>query len=262
MALSLFPFLAQGRALYIVLVYHTSSPEVSGSLLLLFGVGTVILITVLLMDEHASILPYLNKIAGRNDSPRFLPDTAVTAKSGGGGDVRSFDAISTAGGDADTFYQDANPMQPAQAVRQLRAELDEDLDRENKRAAAYVHMKLATAGGAAGAGAAEDLELAGTLSESDASRLAIVLHAMKFQFLGGGSLQAAHRLLLQSPADRAAEEAAAVWAVNGLSLALSLGECFGLLGPNGAGKHHLFVLFVFPVHYEWLNILIFLLFPS
>ena len=52
-------------------------------------------------------------------------------------------------------------------------------------------------------------------------------------------LFAAHNTVVDSPAVRCTDLAkryGAVVAVDGLSLAVERGECFGLLGPNGAGK--------------------------
>lgn len=232
LALSLLPFLAQGRALYIVLVYHTSSPEVSGSLLLLFAVGSVTLIIAFLIDEYGSIAPGLAKVLGKSPTPSAGTPEAdadgesnIELQSGKGEIARSPDAVQE-------FPM--TPLPPSEgllAQADIRRELDDDLRRERVRARLYVQTKTAaTTQGphAALPAAASDAETGEALSAEQMDRLAIVLHGMKFRFPVGGTLKD-----LTSTSVTRAEP---VWAVNGMSLALSLGECFGLLGPNGAGR--------------------------
>jgi hypothetical protein len=240
MALSILPFLAQGRALYIVLVYHASTAEVTGSLLLMFGVGSIMLILAFLIDEHGSIGPAIAKFTGQTIAPVEFEDEDISQAHGNGTSKEvspSEQVVSDDRKPSMELVQSNNGVSnPVSAVPQaeIRRELDEDLRREKVRAAQYVRCKTAAARAAllghAGSG---DVEAEESLPAEEQARLAIVLHKMKFRFPTGGSLKELSNMFTQK---RENDAASAVWAVNGLSLALSLGECFGLLGPNGAGR--------------------------
>ena len=263
LALSLLPFLAQGRALYIVLVYHTSSPEVSGSLLLLFGVGTVILLVAFAIDERESILPHLAKLTSRlrgssTTAAGSIPPAVVVEE--GGEDLEKERAGSEHSpvlmrsdlvipamqlDEHGVLLHSANTAAAGGAISsELQRELDEDLHREKRKSEIYVRNKLKAAHAALSQNSPTivvtdvDLEQEGTvLSELEQERLAIVLDKMKFRFPTGGALFDIHSLCGPTAATTAVEtDPSVTWAVDGMSLALSLGECFGLLGPNGAGK--------------------------
>lgn len=240
MALSILPFLAQGRALYIVLVYHASTAEVTGSLLLMFGVGSIVLILAFLIDEHGSIGPAIAKFTGQTTTPVEVDDEDVFPAHGDGtpkevasaGQIVNESRISS----VELAQGGFGTINPVSVVPQaeIRRELDEDLRREKVRAALYVRCKTAADRAALlGHPGTGDVEAEESLPAEEQARLAIVLHKMKFQFPVGGSLKQLSNMFTQK---RERDAASAVWAVNGLSLALSLGECFGLLGPNGAGK--------------------------
>lgn len=245
MALSLLPFLAQGRALYIVLVYHTNSPEVVGSLLLLFGVGSITLIIAFLVDEHGSIVPGIAKLLGR--AP-VLDAVNLDEADDAEDNHHNHDNKQKAGVKIQEDGVEINIMRSLDskvneevdsallAAQDIRRELDEDLRREKNRARLYVKAKsAATRAGLINnhqMNAAEAVESGEVLSQEEQDRLAIVLHGMKFCFPTGGSVG---DLCGKAPSAANARDPT-VWAVNGMSLALSLGECFGLLGPNGAGS--------------------------
>jgi hypothetical protein len=55
-ALSFVPFFAQGRALYIILVYHRTSVEVDTSISLLFFVGLFCLVITYILEENIPIV--------------------------------------------------------------------------------------------------------------------------------------------------------------------------------------------------------------
>lgn len=245
MALSILPFLAQGRALYIVLVYHQSSPEVSGSLLLLFGVGSIILIAAFLLDEQASIAPALAKLLGSKDP---VDDGAPELR-----DAREVAPLVTIVGEPTDSAIDMtspksikNPVNGIAAPGKIRAELDEDLHRERRRAEQYVRNKEVSLHGHHSGPI--DVEVADALTADEQARLAIVLKEMKFKFPPRSGMPTVADLC-GSTSDVAGRDAGPVFAVNGLSLALSLGECFGLLGPNGAGATTVQFLRLFPLVY-------------
>ena len=265
-ALSILPFLAQGRALYIVLVHHKATPDVNHSLLLLFAFGTITLLIAFAIDERGSIFPYIMKQIRQYSVARHTTTSVGTSKRD---DANNAVNLSEAVGGKDiesaqTLIPQVDPdrasLAPGAVVvtHQLRLDLDMDLNAEREKAVEYVEHKesavavsegrtvhprsmayrgeVKSAGGAASAG--EPL-----LSRDEYSRLAIVLQGMHFEFPPNDTVHAfAHmvqqRLTRSSAAAVAARKADAevVWAVNDISLALSLGECFGLLGPNGAGK--------------------------
>ena len=293
-ALSILPFLAQGRALYVVLVYHRTSPEVDDSLLLLFAFGTITLIIAFALDEQANVLPYILKaISARGADRAKVSDFEGGDGDGGGGGltdalVAPHELVVPAADKSDVDGQGlelvprnvpggasitsspstqqqeraGGPVYPVGFSHNLslRAELNVDLNAEKRLALRYTRYKASTTAAGGGAAAARtgsaDIEsngsATGAVTPEEHARLAIVLQGMKFQFPPSGGLAAAlgHMLKqnLRSTAAATAGDGGAggatkyasiadgTWAVNDLSLALSLGECFGLLGPNGAGS--------------------------
>jgi hypothetical protein len=59
--LSLFPFFAQGRAIYIILVYHRTSSEVDISLALLFLFGLFCLVATYILEEDVPVINLIMK---------------------------------------------------------------------------------------------------------------------------------------------------------------------------------------------------------
>jgi hypothetical protein len=229
LALSLLPFLAQGRALYIILVYHTNSPEVSGSLLLLFAVGSITLIAASLIAEHGSIAPGIAKLFGQQNPANADSHLASYEE------PHPTDEVLSTGSPNRALHQKVQMQEMAHS--DIRRELDVDLQREKNRAGVYVKAKsdVRPVNLVNQMGAARDEETGEVLSPEEMDRLAIVLHAMKFRFPATTTFKDVRSMCTRSSTDAATARAGPVWAVNGMSLALSLGECFGLLGPNGAG---------------------------
>jgi len=81
-ALSLIPFFAQGRALYILLAYQRFSAEVMDSLLLMFAVGTVFLIFALVMAEKDEVLQFCVRMLHDSEKAPTLIDQEALPEGG------------------------------------------------------------------------------------------------------------------------------------------------------------------------------------
>jgi hypothetical protein len=209
-ALSLIPFLAQGRALYVILVYHHSSNEVIIAYVLMILFGLVSLVVVYILEAEIPVIVMItlaikrfletpeekafrcnsmNLEAGDQgaDLNVLRNESDPNPVSGGGG--------GSGGGGERKVYKtfEGSPM-------------DEDVIQEKVNALQYLHIPFPAQGPAAHAQQGPAGE------ESLQQKLAIVIQSLRHIFPNG------------------------TVAVKELSLALSYGECFGLLGPNGTGK--------------------------
>jgi hypothetical protein len=195
--LSLIPFLAQGRALYIILVYHQSSDEVVTAYVFLILFGAISLSVVYILEAEIPVIITITtavkrlmesaeekefrrqmEAEGEHPESHLLPSDVWTGKGTGSN-----------GGSSHRVYKtfDGSPM-------------DEDVIQEKVNAIGYVPGTNATSSAQVGA------------ESSLQEKFAIVIQNLRHIFPNG------------------------TIAVKDLSLALSYGECFGLLGPNGTGK--------------------------
>jgi hypothetical protein len=113
--LSLYPFLAQGRALYLLLVYHRGTPEVDLALVLmaLFGIGSLALTFVLEMESELRLVlsNWIASLRGQKQkSPACDEDPA--------GHVVSPAAL---GCDEESARQDDDVLREEQAAMAYRA---------------------------------------------------------------------------------------------------------------------------------------------
>lgn len=197
-ALSLIPFLAQGRALYVILVYHQSSDEVIIAYVLMILFGTVSLAIVYILEAEIPVIITVTLAV-----KRFLetPEEKAFRRN----------SLNFDGGDlaADLNVQcNDNPLGGGGSVRERKvyktfegSPMDEDVIQEKVNALQF--LPVPSSGLAPAQGPGED---------SLRDKLAIVIQNLRHIFPNG------------------------TVAVKELSLALSYGECFGLLGPNGTGK--------------------------
>jgi hypothetical protein len=195
--LSLIPFLAQGRSLYIILVYHQSSDEVITAYIFLIFFGLISLTVVYILEAEIPVVVMITtalkrlmesaeekefrrqmEVEGEHPESHLLPSEVWDGKG------------TTASESHHKIYKtfDGSPM-------------DEDVVQEKLNAVGYIP----------GTGADASIPSVGEES-SIQEKFAIVIRNLRHIFPNG------------------------TVAVKDLSLALSYGECFGLLGPNGTGK--------------------------
>mmetsp|Transcript_21930 Transcript_21930/g.49624 ORF Transcript_21930/g.49624 Transcript_21930/m.49624 type:complete len:323 (-) Transcript_21930:877-1845(-) len=137
-ALNLVPFLAQGRSLYIVLVYHKSSKEVTDALLILFAFGSAAVLCSLLWAESDAFVPCLAKLLGKSPESAAGSGSGSGAKAGAGAGVVAAGRVIDAGDGEDV---DGGVEGEALMLSGHRGELDADLGREKALAAEYVLLQ-------------------------------------------------------------------------------------------------------------------------
>lgn len=236
--LSIIPWLAQSRALYIILVYHRSSDEVDASLGLLFTFGFVCIGAAIIIAERDALKEALAEKASIDIYGRGDEDDMAAIKQG--------PEKSNAEAEDDTEAGERGSV--AKVRRQL------DVAAEKERARNYIAGLLTSALSGADSSPTHPLNptaAGGSEEEGEGQadeRLVTVIYNMRHKYVENSLSGLLGQLLTGSSARRNATSAssstphaegeadAEKWAVRGLSLALSLGECFGLLGTNGAGK--------------------------
>lgn len=200
--LSIIPFLAQGRALYIILVYHESSKEVVIAYVLLILFGIISLIIVYILEADIPIIVYITVTIKRlfesSEEKEFRKN--------------QFNIDSNTNENQLTVLSGNNTINNSKNENTKRNKvyktfegfvMDDDVVNEKEVALQYISPQLQLQ-------SHSQSQSQSQLSTNE--KLAIVIQNLRHIFPNG------------------------TIAVKELSLALSYGECFGLLGPNGTGK--------------------------
>jgi hypothetical protein len=224
--LSIVPFFAQGRALYIVLVYHQTTPEVDTALALLFLFGLVCfalayayeldypLLSRIWEFIHLRVIPWL----------RGPPSPSSPSSSSAPRDKSVLEPL----------------LEPESSSAAAAREEDLPLDVENRRHSDR-SAPLQDIAGLGGAPAASGFGMGFGMGYGmrDADVLQEKQTALAYRPTASEE-EEVFAIVIQNLAKVYNSQLVAagkeVVAVRELSLALRYGECFGLLGPNGAGR--------------------------
>lgn len=200
-AMSILPFFAQGRALYIILVYHRTSSEVDAALGLLFAFGVFCFGCCCALEKQHELLNLWDSIFFNYEN---APKVLVSGAALDGGSEYEDQNQSLTGSRQLSDIESANTTSNrlVDLVDQLH---DEDLAMEKNKAMAY--------------------------APSTNANYAIFTQELTHYFPPKKSMNFFSMFSGESTASSSGH-----YAVKGVSMALSLGECFGLLGPNGAGN--------------------------
>ena len=193
--LSIVPFFAQGRALYLILAFHKGSEEVDVALSWLFLFGFVCLVTTYVVEAEVPVAELLvacwtKYVKGETEGvdAGHIGGCVAASEPNEEAEIELAHQIRQSNNTNNNMQKVSAEEQPA--ATQVLGGRDNDVLSEEVAALEYSPLSM----------------------DAKDRKLAIVIQKLRHVFSSNGHV-----------------------AVKDLSLALSFGECFGLLGPNGAG---------------------------